>query len=84
MKRQPILARTNIRHLYMSLLEIAGVVILAAMLVVLIFSGIKVARENKSNISKLNHLSNQVKQLNNNLSSINSQLKAQKTAAPVK
>ncbi len=70
------------RRFYVAFIETLGVLILAAMLVIMIYGGLKIAREAKNVGGKVSNFNTQVKQINTNLKSIDNKLQASKVAVP--
>lgn len=70
------------RSPYLYFIETLGVLILAAMLVIMIYGGLKIAHEAKNVGGKVSDFNSQVKQINTNLKSINTQLQSTKVLVP--
>ncbi len=74
------------RNIYLSILQTMGVLILASMLFIMVYGGIKIAHETKTLSNKVNtfssKLNTQVDKINSNLKDINTQLKNNKVVIP--
>ncbi len=66
--------------LYQNVAMTVGVIILAAIFVMLLYAGYKIRRDTSTFTSKVNSFNTEVKNINKNLNNINTQLKSNQTS----
>ena len=65
--------------IYLSIMATLAVLLLATILVLLTYGGIKLSKESKTLSTKVNNFNSQVNKINTNLQNINNQLQQTKT-----